>query len=241
MKLKLMKRFLMATLAGATLFAFSACGESSPAAGENTTAPPSPSEPSDLPTPIERTGEIKIKLFPEIAPIAVQNFVDLAQDGYYDGKIVHRVIPDFMFQGGSPNGDGRSTDYDFFSIEPHPDAVHNYGALAMANAGPDRNSQQFYVVNGKTGAHGLNGGYTVFGQTVEGFDTIDGISKIEIKHNDSNELSAPVQPVTITSVTIHTFEGGQDPGSDPRIGNYGGEVELLNGDTYAVMTLKWFA
>ena len=145
-----MRKILLVMLAFTMGITLVGCEETSPgtsdsteAGGETTaegdvTTSESPSQNGEI-----KTGEIKIKLFPEVAPIAVQNFIDLTEDGYYEGKLVHRIIPQFMFQGGSPKGDGMSEDYEFFSIEPSQEANHIYGALAMANAGPDRNAQQF--------------------------------------------------------------------------------------------------
>lgn len=107
---------------------------------------------------IDGFGTIKAKLFPDIAPIGVQNFIQLAQDGFYTGKNIHRVIDGFMFQGGSLNGDGTGGDAAYtgsddgsstFGIEVSENARHFYGALCYANAG-GQNSTQFYIVNSKT-------------------------------------------------------------------------------------------
>lgn len=107
---------------------------------------------------IDGFGTIKAKLFPDIAPIGVQNFVQLAQDGFYTGKNIHRVIDGFMFQGGSLNGDGTGGDAAYtgsddgsgtFGIEVSENARHFYGALCYANAA-GQNSTQFYIVNSKT-------------------------------------------------------------------------------------------
>ena len=107
---------------------------------------------------IEGFGTIKAKLFPDIAPIGVQNFIQLAQDGFYTGKNIHRVIEGFMFQGGSLNGDGTGGNAAFtgsddgsgtFGIETSENARHFYGALCYANAA-GQNSTQFYIVNSKS-------------------------------------------------------------------------------------------
>lgn len=225
-------------------------------------------------------GDIRIKLFPEAAPYGVQNFIDLANSGYFTNKSVHRVIGDFMLQGGSLNGDGTggtSADGGEFYCEINPRMRHFYGALCYANAG-GRNTCQFYIVNNKTsqvvndeyyeamqtayreyrdmfianrdnydensyeyayfnmqaesisgsidgwervkgkdadgrvsakydevgGTPSLDGSYTVFGQTVEGFDVIDKISAVEVKDNGMGEESSPVKEILISSVTIHT-------------------------------------
>ncbi|MCL2036105.1 MAG: peptidylprolyl isomerase [Oscillospiraceae bacterium] len=231
-KTKRIKKFLSALVAGTMLFALAACEEDpsvSPEAQGNTRGTSGASksegeskeinpdriignvggvvklEPGDKYTVItvKDFGEIKIKLFPEVAPIAVANFINLAESGYYEGKLIHRIIPNFMLQGGSPFGDGMGDpNYkDYFSIEPSEHASHIYGALAMANAGPQYNSQQFYIVNNKNGYTGLDGGYTVFGQTLEGFDVVDAISSVKTGANDR-----PTKEISIESVTIHTHE-----------------------------------
>ncbi len=224
---------------------------------------------------VEEFGDIKVKLFPEAAPYGVQNFIDLANSGYFTGKSIHRVISNFMIQGGSLNGDGTggtSADGGEFYCEINPRMRHFYGALCYANAG-GRNTCQFYIVNNKEsqvvdddyyasmaveyldyknlflqhrdnydensyeyayfdmqaqsvsssidgwdrvkgkdadgsvaakyaevgGTPSLDGSYTVFGQTVEGFDVIDAISSVETNEND-----APLKEILISSVTIHT-------------------------------------
>lgn len=99
---------------------------------------------------IEGYGTIKAKLYPDIAPVGVKNFIDLAEEGYYDGLKIHRVVADFMMQGGSLNGDGTGgnakTESTYFDIEPDKSARHFYGALCYANA-MGRNTTQFYIVN----------------------------------------------------------------------------------------------
>lgn len=99
---------------------------------------------------IEGYGTIKAKLYPDIAPIGVQNFIDLAEEGYYDGLKIHRVVADFMMQGGSLNGDGTGgnakTESTYFDVEVDKSARHFYGALCYANA-MGRNTTQFYIVN----------------------------------------------------------------------------------------------
>jgi len=214
-------------------------------------------------------GDIKVKLLPECAPVAVKNFIDLADSGYYDEKKFHRVMSDFMIQGGSPTGDGSSDpNEDSFAVELAYNARHFYGALCMANA-MGRNSQQFYIVNDKNpqeiynpddlratlptladniknsegaykaywqsvydtrcgmvmfsenitdeikekyksgGASFLDGGYTVFGQAVDGFDVIDAVSAVEVEFAENSaddKPSKPVDDVIIETVRIFTVE-----------------------------------
>jgi cyclophilin family peptidyl-prolyl cis-trans isomerase len=238
MMLKFLKRLLTVTLASSLLmFTFSACNESIGEVGNKGDSPPAgsgddinPSQPKrgnvgdivlqegDLiaKMTVRGFGDITMILFPEIAPVAVANFQKLVEDGYYEGKIFHRVMPGFMIQGGSPFGDGRGDpNYPNFGIEPSPDALHFYGALSMANAGPAFNSQQFFIVNDEEGAHFLNNDYTVFGQTLEGFEVIDAISAVALELVDtdapecdrSNPRTSPVDQVIIDKVIIYTYDG----------------------------------
>lgn len=231
---------------------------------------------------IKDFGEIKCKLFPEAAPKGVSNFIELAESGYYTDKKIHRVMKNFMLQGGSANGDGLSTDDEpQFGVEYNKDMRHYYGALCYANAG-GVNGSQFYIINNKGcgdfveasyytsyiaqleayiaqaeaavknstsdderayyqmyldryqtqkavsefskkaiedrtdemkeryekvgGYPFLDGGYTVFGQVVEGFDVIDLVSSVEVKENSNGEKSVPITDIIIESVTIGTVE-----------------------------------
>lgn len=228
---------------------------------------------------IKEYGTIKIKLFPEGAPYAVQNFIDLANSGYYTGKSIHRVIGQFMMQGGSLNGDGTGGDDSnggSFNNEINTKLRHFYGALCYASA-MGENSCQFYIVNSnepatpvedysmyseyylsmaqqykdmqgsydvtsaeygiinqyiayyteaskglktmlestddtvkekynKGGVPFLDGGYTVFGQTVEGFEIIDEISKVKTTTGSDGAESKPIDEILIDSVTIMIAE-----------------------------------
>ena len=116
-------------------------------------------------------GAIAVELFDEDAPNTVANFVKLAKDGFYDGVIFHRVIPDFMIQGGDPTGTGTGGPGYTFEDEFNQHKVER-GALAMANAGPNTNGSQFFVVTTQA-APWLDGKHTVFGQVTEGMDAID--------------------------------------------------------------------
>lgn len=231
---------------------------------------------------IKDFGEIKCKLFPEAAPKGVSNFIELANSGYYTDKKIHRVMENFMLQGGSANGDGMSTaDDPQFGVEYNRNMRHYYGALCYANGG-GVNGSQFYIINNKGcgsftqasdydsvikqyegyveqleglvknstsdderayyqqllvsyknqkeiyelskkaiedrtdemkeryervgGYPFLDGGYTVFGQVVDGFDVIDKVSAVEVKENSNGEKSVPVTDIFIESVTIGTVE-----------------------------------
>ena len=121
-------------------------------------------------------GPIAVELFEGEAPKTVENFRKLAEDGFYDGVIFHRVIPDFMIQGGDPTGTGSGGPGYTFEDEfnDHPVAR---GALAMANAGPNTNGSQFFIVTADA-CPWLDGKHTVFGQVTDGMDVVDAISQV---------------------------------------------------------------
>src|SRR3954470_19813287 len=125
---------------------------------------------SDLTADIKTNrGTIHLKLFADKAPMTVANFANLAQRGYYDGLTFHRVIPDFMIQGGCPNGDGRGGPGYKFEDEIVSGLKHDRpGILSMANAGPGTNGSQFFITHGPT--PWLDGKHTVFGQILSGED-----------------------------------------------------------------------
>jgi len=122
-------------------------------------------------------GAIAVELFDEDAPKTVGNFVKLAGDGFYDGVIFHRVIPDFMIQGGDPTGTGSGGPGYQFEDEFNQHKVIR-GALAMANAGPNTNGSQFFIVTADE-TPWLDGKHTVFGRVTDGMDVVDAISAVE--------------------------------------------------------------
>ena len=140
-------------------------------------------------------GAIELELFDEDAPKTVENFKKLATDGFYDGIIFHRVIKDFMIQGGCPQGTGTGGPGYTFEDEFNQHKVVR-GALAMANAGPNTNGSQFFIVT--TGAAPwLDGKHTVFGEIVEGMDVVDTIEGSETDARDK-----PVEAKTIEKVEL---------------------------------------
>ncbi len=179
------------------------------------------------PTAVLKTnqGEIKIQLFPEQAPMTVENFIRLAQKGYYDGTIFHRVISDFMIQGGDPEGNGTGGE----SIWGHPfedelsrELFNIRGALSMANSGPNTNGSQFFIVQNKNmpkryikqmepagypkeiihaykqgGTPWLDGRHTVFGQVITGMDVVDKIAK-----SKKDKMDRPLEDITIESIQV---------------------------------------
>ena len=140
-------------------------------------------------------GAIEVELYPDTAPKTVENFETLARDGFYEGVIFHRVIPDFMIQGGDPTGTGTGGPGYEFEDEFNEHRVVR-GALAMANAGPNTNGSQFFIVTTKD-ASWLDGKHTVFGRVTEGMDVVDEISAVDRDANDK-----PREDVTIERVDV---------------------------------------
>ena len=140
-------------------------------------------------------GTIVAELYEKDAPKTVENFETLAEKGFYDGVIFHRVIPDFMIQGGDPTGTGRGGPGYTFEDEPNQHQVVR-GALAMANAGPDTNGSQFFIVTADA-CPWLDGKHTVFGRVVSGMDVVDQISAVERDASDR-----PQEPITIQRVEL---------------------------------------
>lgn len=170
-------------------------------------------------------GAIKIALFPEVAPKTVANFVGLAKKGYYDGIVFHRIIPDFMIQGGDPTGTGMGGESiygDSFEDEFSNQAFNLRGALSMANAGPNTNGSQFFIVQNKNinngflqqmnaagypaevieaykqgGTPWLDHRHTVFGQVMSGMDVVDEIAGVKTLPGDK-----PAEDVVIETATV---------------------------------------
>lgn len=170
-------------------------------------------------------GDVKIKMFPKEAPLAVENFTTHAKDGYYDNITMHRVIKDFMIQGGDPSGDGTGGE-SIWGEEFKNETVEYLnpirGSLCMANAGADTNGSQFFIVQAEEidesaleplsdiqkemyqkngGCPWLTGGYTVFGQVYEGMDVVDAIAAVKTGANDK-----PEQDVVIDHISVETYD-----------------------------------
>ncbi len=140
-------------------------------------------------------GAITVELFDEDAPQTVQNFKKLAGDGFYDGVIFHRVIKDFMIQGGDPTGTGSGGPGYSFEDEFNDHKIVR-GALAMANAGPNTNGSQFFIVT-TSEAPWLDGKHTVFGRVVEGMDVVD-----RIEATDTDGRDRPRDDIAMTGVEL---------------------------------------
>ncbi len=148
-------------------------------------------------------GDITMKFFPDAAPLAVTSFKELAKAGRYDNTIFHRVIANFMIQGGDYtkfNGTGGQSAYGKeFDLEISDYLRNDVGAVAMANRGPGTNGSQFYINQVDNGY--LDGNYTVFGQVIDGMDVVNKIAAVKTDYNDK-----PLQDVVLESVEIHAYE-----------------------------------
>lgn len=142
-------------------------------------------------------GSIDVELFDGDAPKTVDNFRKLAADGFYDGVVFHRVIPDFMIQGGDPTGTGSGGPGYQFEDEFNTHAVVR-GALAMANAGPNTNGSQFFIVTADA-CPWLDGKHTVFGQVTSGMDVVDAISQLETDARDRPRSEVVMQTVAVSA------------------------------------------
>ena len=140
-------------------------------------------------------GVIELELFSDDAPETVGNFTKLAGEGFYDGLIFHRVIPDFMIQGGCPQGTGTGGPGYTFDDEPNDHHIVR-GTLAMANAGPNTNGSQFFIVTAEA-TPWLDGKHTAFGQVTSGMEVVDAIQSV-----DRDARDRPADDVVMNRVTI---------------------------------------
>lgn len=145
-------------------------------------------------------GDITVELFPQDAPVTVNSFVCLADDGYFTDTPFHRIVKGFVIQGGDPTGTGMGGPGYKFDDEP-VSREYERGTLAMANAGPNTNGSQFFIVldnlQGK-----LPKNYTIFGKVTEGLDVVDAIANTPTSVGRSGEKSTPNEPITLESVTV---------------------------------------
>ncbi|REK20907.1 MAG: peptidylprolyl isomerase [Actinobacteria bacterium] len=139
-------------------------------------------------------GDIEVDLHAERSPQTVNNFVFLARDGFYDGVIFHRVIEDFMIQGGDPTGSGMGGPGYKFRDELEGEGDYSRGTLAMANAGPNTNGSQFFIMHKDVG---LPHSYTIFGSVTDGLDVVDSIASSDTDGNDR-----PRDEVKISTIEI---------------------------------------
>ena len=142
-------------------------------------------------------GTVKIELFEERAPTTTKNFIDLAEKGFYDGVVFHRVIEGFMIQGGDPTGTGRGGPGHTIADEFHPELRHDEaGILSMANAGPNTGGSQFFITLAPT--PWLDRKHAIFGRVTEGMDVVQKIGALETDRSDRPEQEVRMEKVTIS-------------------------------------------
>ena len=141
-------------------------------------------------------GDITVEFLAGEAPLAVNNFLFLAGQGFYDGVIFHRVISGFMIQGGDPTGTGRGGPGYQFRDELDGDGTYARGTMAMANAGPNTNGSQFFIMHRD---YGLPHNYTIFGKVTAGIEVVDAIAGLDTDHSDRPREDAIIERVTLTS------------------------------------------
>jgi cyclophilin family peptidyl-prolyl cis-trans isomerase len=144
---------------------------------------------------LAKGGEFVVQLYPDKAPLTVNSFVFLAREGYYDGTTFHRVLEGFMAQGGDPTGTGMGGPGYQFANEDSDLTFDKEGVVAMANAGRDTNGSQFFITFAAVPR--LNGGYTIFGQVVQGMDVVKGITRRDPEQNPSYTGDV-IETITIT-------------------------------------------
>lgn len=143
-------------------------------------------------------GRFTIELFAKETPVTVNNFVALSKKGFYNGTVFHRIIKDFMIQGGDPKGDGSGgPGYTFADEKITRD--YKRGIIAMANRGPDTNGSQFFIIHKD---YDLPKNYVIFGQVTSGLDTIDKIAEVKVEDNGRGEVSKPSETVKIDTIEI---------------------------------------
>lgn len=141
-------------------------------------------------------GNFKVELFNDKAPLTTGNFIKLVSEGFYNGLIFHRVIPNFMVQAGCPHGTGRGGPGYTIKDEFHPDLKHDQkGILSMANAGPNTGGSQFFITVAET--PWLDNHHAIFGKVIEGYEVVEAISAVDRDRNDK-----PMQPVKINTITV---------------------------------------
>ncbi len=199
------KKIIAALLCVCTVFCLFACGK---IAGGDTddTSGTNNTDPVKAEISVKNFGKIELELYPDIAPITVQNFVDLANSGFYDGLTFHRIVKGFMIQGGDPNGNGtggssKTIKGEFSANGVENNLSHERGVISMARS-QDYNSasSQFFIMHADNNY--LDGQYAAFGKVTDGMDVVDKIADVEVTAGLSGEASSPVEPVVIEYIKI---------------------------------------
>ncbi|MBR0303596.1 MAG: peptidylprolyl isomerase [Clostridia bacterium] len=191
-----MKRIAYIVLAVIMIFSLFSCGT----ANEQKQS----SEPVRIKIDVKDFGVMTLELYPDVAPITVENFLSYVDEGYYDGLTFHRVMKNFMIQGGDGHGgEHAAIKGEFSSNGVKNDLSHTYGVISMARTTvKDSATSQFFICNA-TNAKTLNldGNYAAFGKLIAGSDVLDAISDVEVTYNEWGEKSAPVDEIIINSIT----------------------------------------
>jgi cyclophilin family peptidyl-prolyl cis-trans isomerase len=194
-----------------TLGALTGCGDNTPPytgpALPYTPEAPKPKEPNPKVELVTDQGTIELELFEDDAPNTVNNFVELVEKKFYDGLTFHRIIKDFMIQGGDPQGTGSGgPGYKFKDeIRGRSNNKNSQYALAMANSGPNTNGSQFFIVTGKNGSHHLDDRHTVFGKVIKGTETVDKLNLTQVA-GDKPILSPKILSAKVLSKRPHEYK-----------------------------------
>ena len=199
-----MKRILAAVLCLATVLCLFSCAKS---LEEGKGGDGTGTEPVNVVMSVKDFGKITLELYPDIAPITVENFVSLVKDGFYDGLTFHRVVNGFMIQGGDPNGNGtggsgKTIKGEFAENGVENNLSHKRGVISMARSNnPDSASSQFFIMHQDNDY--LDGKYAAFGKVTDGMDVVDAIASVEVQYGlGGTEKSSPVTPVVIEYVKV---------------------------------------
>ena len=204
---KAMKKIISISLALIMVIFLASCSSST---SDDTSTETSVSESGENIVKIQMTvkdfGTIDLELYPDTAPITVANFVKLANEGFYDGLTFHRIVQDFMIQGGDPEGNGtggsdETIKGEFSENGIENDISHVRGVISMARSSAyDSASSQFFIVTEDSTF--LDGQYAAFGKVTDGMDVVDAIAAVDVEYGSSGEQSSPVDPPVIESVTV---------------------------------------
>lgn len=195
-----MKRYIslfLALILALSAFAFAGCEKKEEDGGTADVG----SDPITVIMEVKGHGAMTIELYPDVAPITVENFVSYVEDGFYDGLTFHRIYKNFMIQGGDDGKDHTPIKGEFTSNGVENNLSHKRGVISMARTNdPNSATSQFFICDADS-LH-LNGQYAAFGMVVEGFDTLDSIASVEVQTNVWGEKSDPVEDVIIERVYI---------------------------------------
>ena len=203
-----MKRFVSIILCvAAVMLCAASCGQKNDA-DETTDGKKVDASPVYVEISVKDFGKMKLELYPDIAPITVENFVSLVKEGFYDGLTFHRIIKGFMIQGGAPSGNGaggsdKTIKGEFSANGFNNTLSHDRGVISMARSNdPDSASSQFFICDSGDYKASLDGKYAAFGKVIEGFDVLDAVASVECVMSSRGEKSIPVNTVYIEYIKV---------------------------------------